>query len=100
MSTTTPLLATSPGVSGPGGPDVYTVGGQLVMAFAGWQGTTIGYLSCGIRPMYLADLTFQPNGSDPATPDAGARRPRRLAGGQPGLSPPAAARSRILAGRL
>jgi Glycosyl hydrolases family 43 len=67
-STTTPLLATSPGVSGPGGPDVYTVGGRYVMAFAGWQGTTIGYLACGIRPMYLADLTFQPNGGNPATP--------------------------------
>ena len=39
-----------------------------VMAFAGWQGTTIGYLACGIRPMYLADLTFQPNGGVPATP--------------------------------
>jgi Glycosyl hydrolases family 43 len=68
MSTTTPLLATSPGVSGPGGPDVYSVGGQLVMALAGWQGTTIGYLSCGIRPMYLADLSFQPSGSNPPTP--------------------------------
>jgi hypothetical protein len=68
MSTTAPLLATSPGVSGPGGPDVYTVGSQLVMAFAGWQGTTIGYLSCGIRPMYLADLSFVPNGGGPDTP--------------------------------
>ncbi len=28
------------------------------MAFAAWQGTTIGYLQCGIRPMYLADLAF------------------------------------------
>ena len=28
------------------------------MAFAAWQGSTIGYLSCGIRPMYLADLSF------------------------------------------
>jgi len=35
---------------GPGGPDVYQVGSQLVMALAGWQGSTIGYLSCGIRP--------------------------------------------------
>ena len=68
MSTTSTLLGTSPGVSGPGGPDVYQVGNQLVMALAGWQGTTIGYLTCGIRPMYLADLSFQPNGGNPATP--------------------------------
>jgi hypothetical protein len=67
-STTTPLLVTSPGMSGPGGPDVYTVGNQLVMGFAAWQGSTIGYLSCGFRPMYLADLSFQPNSSGPATP--------------------------------
>ena len=67
-STTWPLLTTSPGLSGPGGPDVYAVGTQLVMALAGWQGSTIGYLSCGIRPMYLADLNFQPNGSNPALP--------------------------------
>ena len=68
MSTSTTLLSTSPGMSGPGGPDVYAVGSQLVMAFAAWQGTTIGYLSCGIRPMYLADLNFVPNGANPAIP--------------------------------
>jgi Glycosyl hydrolases family 43 len=62
-----PLLGTSPGVSGPGGPDVYTLpSGQLVMAFAGWEGSTIGYLGCGIRPMYLADLTF--SGGTSGTP--------------------------------
>ncbi len=63
-----PLLGTQPGVSGPGGPDVYTVsGGQTVMAFAGWQGTTIGYLSCGFRPMYLADLSFGSGTDGPPT---------------------------------
>ena len=72
-SSTTPLLSTSPGMSGPGGPDVYSVpqsggGTQLVMAFAAWQGSTIGYLSCGIRPMYVADLSFQPNSGGPDTP--------------------------------
>ena len=73
-STTGPLLTTSAGMSGPGGPDVYslpavgTASPQLVMAFAAWQGSTIGYLDCGIRPMYLADLSFEPNGSGPATP--------------------------------
>jgi len=63
-----PLLATSPGVSGPGGPEVFTLQstGQTVMAFAGWQGGTIGYLACGIRPMYLADVTFGPNGGAPS----------------------------------
>ena len=58
-------------MSGPGGPDVYSlpaVGSlpQLVMAFAAWQGSTIGYLDCGIRPMYLADLSIEPNGGTPA----------------------------------
>ena len=63
-----PLLTSQPGVSGPGGPDVYTLpDGQMVMAFSGWQGTTIGYLDCGFRPMYLAALTF---GSD-GTPSLG-----------------------------
>ena len=62
-----PLLGSQPGVSGPGGPDVYTVsGGQKVLAFAGWQGTTIGYLSCGFRPMYLADLSFGGAGGAPS----------------------------------
>ena len=67
-----PLLPSAPGVSGPGGPDVFTLaptvqhpGGQTVMAFAGWQGNTIGYLACGIRPMYLADLTFDSSVSPP-----------------------------------
>jgi hypothetical protein len=63
-----PLLASGPGMSGPGGPDVFALqpSGQLVMAFAAWQGNTIGYLACGIRPMYLADLSFGPNGGPPS----------------------------------
>ena len=72
-STSGPLLASAPGVSGPGGPDVFTLPptaqhptGQTVMAFAGWQGGTIGYLGCGIRPMYLADLNFEASASPPA----------------------------------
>ncbi len=73
MSTSQPLLVSAPGMSGPGGPDVYALpesGGnsQLVMAFAAWQGSTIGYLGCGIRPMYLADLSFQANGAGPEIP--------------------------------
>ena len=67
MSTTGALLGTSPGMSGPGGPDVYTLpSGQLVMAFAAWQGSTIGYLSCGLRPMYLATLTIASPGGAPS----------------------------------
>ncbi len=68
-----PLLGSEPGMSGPGGPDVYTLpGGQSVMAFAAWQGTTIGYLTCGFRPMYLADVSFAPNGVPTlASPDPG-----------------------------
>ena len=88
-STSAPLLTTSSGMSGPGGPDVYdlpAVGSaspQLVMAFAAWQGSTIGYLGCGIRPMYLADLNFEPNGSGPPVPDAVAGQPRRGSRGKP-----------------
>ena len=76
-STTGPLLGSEPGMSGPGGPDVYDLPptpqdpsgpGQTVMAFAAWEGDTIGYLSCGIRPMYVADLTFTSNGNGPPTP--------------------------------
>ncbi len=73
-STAQPLLVSAPGMSGPGGPDVYALPqsgnapAQLVMAFAAWQGSTIGYLSCGFRPMYLADLNFQANGGGPPLP--------------------------------
>ena len=57
-----PLLGTEPGMSGPGGPDVFNLpNGQPAMAFAAWQGNTIGYLTCGLRPMYLADVSFGPH---------------------------------------
>ncbi len=61
-----PILASASGMSGPGGPNVFQVGSQLDMAFAAWQGETIGYLYCGIRPMYLATLTF--SGNSPPVP--------------------------------
>ena len=71
-------------MSGPGGPDIYTLpSGQPVAAFAAWQGTTIGYLSCGIRPMYLADLTFD-TGSAPPTPSL---TPDPAGGTSPAASP-------------
>jgi hypothetical protein len=67
-STSGPLLRSDAGMSGPGGPEVFALPppsgqttGQLLMAFAAWQGNTIGYLSCGIRPMYLASLSFGRN---------------------------------------
>jgi hypothetical protein len=67
-STSGPLLASQPGMSGPGGPNIFTLpSGQTTMAFAAWQGTTIGYLTCGIRPMYEATLNFNDSVS-PTTP--------------------------------
>jgi GH43 family beta-xylosidase len=73
-----PILTSSAGMSGPGGPSVFsTSSGQLVMAFAAWQGTTVGYLNCGIRPMYMAALTF-PGGVPslaPATAPEAANNP-------------------------
>ncbi len=74
-TTSNPLLTSQPGMSGPGGPDVYTLpGGQTVMAFAAWQGTTIGYMACGFRPMYLAQLTF-PGGVPSLAPAVPAASP-------------------------
>jgi GH43 family beta-xylosidase len=73
-----PILTSSAGMSGPGGPFVFSEpNGQLDMAFAAWQGTTVGYLNCGFRPMYLAALTF-PDGVPslaPATSAAAADNP-------------------------
>ena len=72
---------------------MYTLpGGQLVMALAAWQGTTIGYLDCGFRPMYLASLTFGSDGT-PSLGPAPARPPRPA-----DLSPSARAVTRLLAG--
>ena len=65
-----PILSSGPGMTGPGGPDVFTLpGGQAVLAVAGWQGQTVGYLSCGIRPMYEADLSFATAGGAPQLTD-------------------------------
>jgi len=92
-STAGPLLTTSSGMSGPGGPDVYSLpaagGGssQLVMAFAAWQGSTIGYLDCGIRPMYLADLNFGPG--NPPTPTLSPADPAATPAANPSCPTPA-----------
>ena len=78
QSTGAPLLGTEPGMSGPGGPDVFDLqSGQPVMAFAAWQGNTIGYLACGIRPMYLAELNFWPDGTPALSAGPRRRRTRR-----------------------
>lgn len=65
-----PILSSGPGMSGPGGPALFTVGGQTAaqatLAIASWQGTTIGYSNCGIRPMYEADVSFTGPGTTPA----------------------------------
>ena len=73
QSSTGPLFPSQqPGMAGTGGPDVFNLPatsgqtGQAVMAFAAWQGATIGYLSCGIRPMYEANLNF--TSTTPPTP--------------------------------
>jgi hypothetical protein len=70
QSTAGPIISSAPGMSGPGGPDVYTLpDGQTALAFAAWQGNTIGYLACGIRPMYMADVTFNLNTGQPSVND-------------------------------
>ena len=66
-----PILSSAPGMSGPGGPALFRLPGQTAdqatLAVAGWQGATVGYLNCGIRPMYEADVSFTGAGS-PAAP--------------------------------
>ena len=69
-----PILSSGPGMSGPGGPDVFTLPpphgqttGQTVLAFAAWQGQTVGYVNCGIRPMYEVDLGFSAGGTPELT---------------------------------
>jgi Glycosyl hydrolases family 43 len=65
-----PILSSAPGLSGPGGPALFRAPGeaadQATLTVAGWQGATIGYSSCGIRPMYEADVSFTGAGSPPA----------------------------------
>ncbi len=90
--TSNPVLTSSAGMSGPGGPDVFALpSGQPVTAFAAWQGSAIGYLSCGIRPMYLADLTFDASTSPPTpslTPDPAGGTSPAANPGCPGPPPP------------
>lgn len=58
-----PVLASAPGMAGPGGATTFvTPSGQLMVAFAAWPGA-IGYANGGYRAMYLATLSF--NGDTP-----------------------------------
>jgi hypothetical protein len=58
-----PILTSQAGMSGPGGPEVFmSPAHQAYMAFAAWQGSTVGYLNCGIRPMYLANVSWPTQG--------------------------------------
>ena len=65
-----PILSSAPGMSGPGGPALFSLpsqtASQATLAVAGWQGMTVGYSNCGIRPMYEADVSFTGAGSPPA----------------------------------
>ncbi len=88
-SSSNPILTSGPGMSGPGGPAVFTSPtNQLQLAFSAWQGTTIGYLNCGLRPMYLSALTFGTGGVpslSPATATGSAASP--ACPGHPPLPP-------------
>ena len=90
MSTAGPCSPRPRACPGPAAPTSTTspwaILGDLVMAFAAWQGTTIGYLDCGIRPMYLADSAFSVNGA--ARPPW---RPPTTPGPRPAQLPTAAA---------
>ncbi len=62
-----PILASSSGMSGPGGPEFFvSPGDQPELAFSAWEGTTIGYLACGSRPMYEASVSFAGGGGAPS----------------------------------
>jgi hypothetical protein len=83
-----PLLTSSNGMSGPGGPDVFDLpDGQPVMVFAAWQGTTVGYLSCGVRALYEANLNFN-TATSPPTPVLGDPNPNGPAATGPSCPTP------------
>jgi hypothetical protein len=63
----TPLLVTAGGESGPGGPAFFSYNGRMLMAFAAWPGV-VGYNSGGYRAMYVASVSFDPQGTPSFTP--------------------------------
>jgi hypothetical protein len=79
-----PILTSSAGMSGPGGPTVFEApGNQVDLAVAAWQGTTIGYDVHRRRPVP------EPGGRHRAGPESALCQ-----------SSPAAGRARLLAGGL
>jgi hypothetical protein len=63
-----PVLESSNGMSGPGGPDLFDDPGQLLMAFDAWPGA-VGYAYGGYRALYMASVSFGPSGQPLFTPD-------------------------------
>jgi hypothetical protein len=66
-----PVLVSSAGMSGPGGPSLFDGPEGLEMAFSAWPGA-VGYGSGGYRAMYTATVTFEVGVPrfNPAVPDA------------------------------
>ena len=65
-----PVLASAPGMAGPGGADTFvSPSGQLMVAFAAWP-AAIGNANGGYRAMYVATLSF--NGNTPTLAPANA----------------------------
>jgi hypothetical protein len=94
-TTSNPLLTSQSGMSGPGGPAVFALPppsgdqtGPLAMAFAAWQGNTVGYLQCGSRPMYEAALAFPSPGGAPQLSDPDPNGPAAVGATCPQPPPP------------
>jgi Glycosyl hydrolases family 43 len=66
-----PVLVSSAGMSGPGGPSFFNGPEGLEMAFSAWPGA-VGYVSGGYRAMYTATVTFEDGVPrfNPVVPDA------------------------------
>jgi hypothetical protein len=64
-----PVLESSSGMSGPGGPALFDdLSGQLLMAFDAWPGA-VGYAYGGYRALYMASVAFGSSGQPLFTPD-------------------------------
>jgi len=64
-----PVLDSSSGMSGPGGPSLFDgTDGALRMAFDAWPGA-VGYANGGYRAMYMASVSFGPSGQPLFAPD-------------------------------
>jgi hypothetical protein len=73
---TTPILGSGSGISGPGSPSFFTdATGQLVMAFSAWL-SAVGYAGGGIRAMFEATVSFV-DGVPTLTPQSGSASPQQ-----------------------